>query len=778
MKYISLLLLLMLPFVLMAAEYDIRFELGDGSELEKVTRLTSVDDVQGNTVFANATDEELVRLRTMGYHITFLPSRPALEQDATSADLRQLRDWDTYPTYEAYVDMMNQFAADYPDLCIVESIGQSVQGRELLVARISDNVAVEEAEPEFFYTSTMHGDETTGYILMLRLIDYLLQNYGTDPQVTNLVDNIEIYINPNANPDGTYAGGNASVNGATRRNANNIDINRNFPDPEDGPHPDGQEWQPETLRMMDFALTHSITLAANFHGGAEVVNYPWDTWEDLHADDTWYQYISHLYADLAHANSPAGYMSGFNNGITNGFQWYTTSGCRQDWMNYFAHCREVTLEISDTKLLPPAQLPAHWDYNRESLLAYMEQCLYGVSGIVTDCNGTPLDAKVTVLNHDIDNAEIFCDPDVGDYHRMLAPGDYTLQFSTYGYEPVQHSVTISQDALVQQDAVLTPQTPYTLSGLVLTIDALPIAGALVALQGSPYERVTTDADGYFCFDPVYNGDYTLQMSKEGFIAQDMAVTINGASQQVTFSPVPTAAVSFEGVLNADMWQMGGSADWTLDDFTAQDGFYSLRSGSISDNQSSTVTVEMEVTQASDLHFYRRVSSEAGYDKLAFKIDGVQQGQWSGDQDWQENVYTLYPGTHSFSWEYSKDGNTAAGADGAWIDFVLFPAHAGAAVPQGAVPAVASRLDAIYPNPFNPQTTIAFSVGSEMPVAIDVYNLHGQRVRTVARGIFGSGSHTVVWDGVDSNGLPCSSGVYFVSCKTNVNVSTQKIVLMK
>ena len=79
---------------------------------------------------------------------------------------------------------MYAFAADYPTLCQVENIGFSEQGREILFAKLSANVSVEENEPELMYSATMHGDETTGYILMLRLIDYLLTNYGTDPQAT------------------------------------------------------------------------------------------------------------------------------------------------------------------------------------------------------------------------------------------------------------------------------------------------------------------------------------------------------------------------------------------------------------------------------------------------------------------------------------------------------------------------------------------------------------------------------------------------------------------
>ena len=108
----------------------------------------------------------------------------------------------------------------------------------------------------------------TGAVLMLRLIDSLLTTYGSDTRITNMVDEMEIWINPLANPDGTYNGGNHTVSGATRGNANGYDLNRNFPDPEDGPTPGGTR-QIETTHMMNIATAHNFVLSMNFHGGAE-----------------------------------------------------------------------------------------------------------------------------------------------------------------------------------------------------------------------------------------------------------------------------------------------------------------------------------------------------------------------------------------------------------------------------------------------------------------------------------------------------------------------------
>jgi hypothetical protein len=334
---------------------------------------------------------------------------------------------------------MDSLASAYPSLCRLDTIGLSVEGRWLLTMRITDNPGIQEDEPELFYTSTIHGDETAGYVLMLRLIDTLLSSHGNDPRLTRLVNELDIYINPNANPDGTYAGGDQSVGGAIRYNANGVDLNRNFPDPEDGPHPDGRSWQPETQAMMNFAEARHITLSANFHGGTEVVNYPWDTWSRPHPDSTWFKHLSTVYAQNAQQNSPDDYFTILtSSGIINGYDWYPISGGRQDYMTYFHQAREVTLEISDVKLPAANRLPDFWEYNHEAMLLYMEEALYGIRGVVTDTAGHPLEAMVVVEAHDqeSDSSMVFTDPAVGNYHRMIAEGSYDLWFSAPGYKDV------------------------------------------------------------------------------------------------------------------------------------------------------------------------------------------------------------------------------------------------------------------------------------------------------------------------------------------------------
>lgn len=435
-KLILLLILLSFGSLLMAAvewnQYYFCFELTNRAQLSSISEIVSIDAIKGNWVYAYANDDEWQRFSELGLNTRLLPNPSDGFDPPMATSASALRNWDSYPTYDAYVAMMYSFATAYPNLCQIIDAGTTVAGRKILFAKISDNVAVHEAEPEVMYTATIHGDESTGYILMLRLIDTLLSQYGSNPRITNLVNGMEIWINPLANPDGTYYGGNNTLSGARRNNANGYDLNRNFPSPT-GTQYSGQPRQTETTIMMNLAMSHRFALSANFHGGVEVINYPWDFITTLHPDNNWYSQISRNYATSAQTNSPAGYMTYLNNGITNGAAWYVITGGRQDWMNYTAKAREVTIELSNVKLLPVSELNNHWNYNYDALLGYLENAQYGIHGIVTDPMGNSLDATITVLGIDNDYSKIRSDEVHGDFYRYLSPGIYTLTISAAGF---------------------------------------------------------------------------------------------------------------------------------------------------------------------------------------------------------------------------------------------------------------------------------------------------------------------------------------------------------
>ena len=76
-----------------------------------------------------------------------------------------------------------------------------------------------------------------------------------------------------------------------------------------------------------------------------------------------------------------------------------------------------------------------------------------------------------------------------------------------------------------------------------------------------------------------------------------------------------------------------------------------------------------------ISFFRKISSEQGYDRLVFYIDGFQVAAWSGMSDWTYERFPVSSGPHRFTWIYEKDTNLSSGEDGAWIDNIGFPPSA-------------------------------------------------------------------------------------------------------
>ncbi len=426
-------------------EVYFQFVPADFEVLDQIARVISVDEYDPQTGIATAYANKQGFERFLSFKLDFeLLNAPGLAAHKSQfnmlneVDVSTIDAWDFYPTYEAYESMMEQFEELFPHLYERIEILTLPSGRKLIFGRITADVEEENERPKFMYTSTMHGDETTGFNLMLRMIHYLLNGYGEDEEITWLLDNLEIWICPNENPDGTYTTNNNTITGATRGNASFIDLNRNYPNPVLVPEPD---MQPETEAMIQLVQSYPFVLSANIHGGIECVNYPWDSWkswEKTHADHYWWQYVMHEYADTARYYSPSGYMDpwgpSFNNGVTHGGDWYVIYGSRQDYMNYYAHLREFTLEISNTKLLPTSQLNDLWNYNYRSLLNYMKQSLFGIRGRVTDAlTGEPVVARIHLTGYDTHNSHVYSHAVHGTFNRPLKEGTYDLLVSADGY---------------------------------------------------------------------------------------------------------------------------------------------------------------------------------------------------------------------------------------------------------------------------------------------------------------------------------------------------------
>ena len=261
----------------------------------------------------------------------------------------------------------------------------------------------------------------------------------------------------------------------------------------------------------------------------------------------------------------------------------------------------------------------------------------------------------------------------GSYSIMLPDSSYTFDYSAFGYLPQSQSVTVLMDSTVTVDVALQPAPSALVYGTITDDAGNPVPGATVTAVGTPVAPATADSVGHYELSLPTGSDYTLLARAYGLGSQQATVTNLSADTQVDFVLPQLTFENFEtGDFLSFGWTMGGDAPWTIDDTTAFEGTYSARSGDISDNQSSTLSVTVEVLAAGDISFAYKVSSESGYDYLRFAIDGVEQASWSGEVAWTEASFPVTAGTHTFTWSYTKDGSVSSGSDAGWIDYVVFP----------------------------------------------------------------------------------------------------------
>lgn len=365
-------------------------------------------------------------------------------------------------------DSMKKFAQRCHNIARLYSIGRSFLGFPLWVLEISDKPGEIEAEPAFKYVGNMHGDEPVGREILLRLANWICDNYLKDPLATLIVKDIHLHLLPSMNPDGFEL--------RSRNNANNVDLNRDFPDQFFPQNNDEKLRQPETKAVMDWIRTSAFVASASLHGGAVVANYPWDGTADgrtrysMCEDDKTFRYLASTYSQ-SHAIMPS--SKEFSSGITNGAAWYPLYGGMQDWNYIHGKCMELTLEISQTKWPLNTELEGIWGQNRLSMLwlvASLVKC--GIHGrVVSSSTGQPLPASISVKGI---NFTIVASKKFGDYHRLLSPGnDYEVIASLPGYTSQTAKVVVEKGKASRLDFILdrvAPEHDHEVGPTVATFD--------------------------------------------------------------------------------------------------------------------------------------------------------------------------------------------------------------------------------------------------------------------------------------------------------------------
>jgi hypothetical protein len=327
-----------------------------------------------------------------------------------------------YHNYQALTDELKNLADRHPEIARVTTLGKSVQGRELWMMTISDNVDESENEPELLYIANMHGDEVVGRELSIYHIRRLLNEYGQNDRVTNLVNNSKMFIVASMNPDGFEL--------HQRYSARNIDLNRNFPDFTSDDRDTANNRAVETKAIMDLHANHHFAAAINFHGGEVCFNLPWDTTPNRSStekfgDDVVLSSMGRTWAD---SNPTMADNNSFDRGLTYGYEWYEVDGGMQDWSIYYRRSMHATVELSYSKWPSSSYLPTAWRENQEAMLAYHERALTGIHLEVIDDQGKP----IPTFDIAVDTANRTVRYDNGIAHRTTTPGPQKITVSVAG----------------------------------------------------------------------------------------------------------------------------------------------------------------------------------------------------------------------------------------------------------------------------------------------------------------------------------------------------------
>ena len=208
-----------------------------------------------------------------------------------------------------------------------------------------------------------------------------------------------------------------------------------------------------------------------------------------------------------------------------------------------------------------------------------------------------------------------------------------------------------------------------------------------------------------------------------FVHLTLHAAVNGLRwDQDIPCPVGYVLENFEsGAFDSDFWSNDPLHPWRVVASDPYEGMYCAKSDTIDHNESSQLTLTFTSTESGEIHFFRRISSEANYDFLYFYIDDEEMGHWSGEHWWTEFAYPSTPGQHLYKWVYAKDYSVDGGSDCAWIDYITLPPYLDETTEHAEGP-----LN-IHPNPTTDQITLDMEQDDDF--IVQVFDNDGRLILT-------------------------------------------------
>jgi hypothetical protein len=746
-----------------------------------------------------------------------------------------------YHTYDEILDEIFALQDSFPDLVMVQQIGSSLGAdpyqdpMPIYAVKLSQNVTVNEDEPNILFLGPSHAEEILGNEINMFMLNEIITYRNVQP-FNIWLQNLQIWIVPCYNPEGlqvvmddwdeTYRKNKRdnNLNGifdfepGSGGDIDGVDLNRNYGfnwiHGESLYAGSGEEWndyyrgpgpfsEGETQAVRDLGLQYKFLFSIAWHSSrtgnlSERVIYP-SEWNVLkkNPDFLLSQNIGTTVASLIQKQNPSGSSQTYEPYASQG-----RNGNAHDWFYKANGTIQLLIECGTQNMQPNNDPPlyliddtcqrnrlgAYWLLNRA--LGYNTSAAM-LTGHITDAvSGEPLVARYLI---DEKQAGYFdphySDADFGRYWRPISVGTYTLRAFKKGYEPAAVTATVNNSQWTIRDLQLQPLNPVVVNGHLIS-NGNPLNGTIIIDNGAFIQKDVLEViDGQFDF-AHFEGDYQLTVIAEGYVHRVIDVSFPSGNYDLVCEMEPAIEIyreDFETDLSG--WDISG--DWALVNNSHTGNLSVTDSPDVFYVNGSVATLTMQEAlnlngAGSDLvlELWHKYHTEHDYDfcYLQFSADGYNWttiATWDGFSDgWQRDIIAVPQLTDSFiKLRFRLETDSSLDDPGWWIDEIKLLSSV-AADTNITIPPVKTELYDNFPNPFNPSTKIKYDLMETDLVELCIFNIKGQKIRTLINSEQESGSWEVTWNGRDDENRIVASGIYFYRLKTRDFEKSKRMALLK
>ncbi len=421
-----------------------------------------------------------------------------------------------YHTYETLTAQLKEYEENYPDLLTLQSIGKTLEGRDIWAVRIG-----KEQNKRILFIGCHHAREWMSVEIPLKLIDYLLTNYKRDERVKRWVDSIEIWVIPMLNPDGhTYS---VKVDRMWRKNRRDngdgtfgVDNNRNYgymwglsgssgntsSETYRGPYPFSEL---ENQAIRNLAYKHPFNLVVSYHSFSELILYPWGYTKNPPPDEEIFERIAE---DMAKTTGPPNdndYPGPYDYYPMQSSYLYTTSGDSDDWFYGDMGTLSFTIELNSFEDFfdpPPEKIEPTWEQTKG--IAFTALDYTGINGL--------LKLHIERENGELYNGDVYIEEKgirrktqkEGLFMYFLLPGTYTINV-----RGVKKKITIKKGEVTEETMIVSSKVNLNINvysennKIPLTFTAKIGNKEIEGFGGGTFENLEPDK-------------YTLEVYSQGF----------------------------------------------------------------------------------------------------------------------------------------------------------------------------------------------------------------------------------------------------------------------